>query len=37
MTKPMLPSTREKLLKEFEESNQKLWQFLGRDLSMWEK
>jgi Sulfotransferase domain len=33
----MLPETREKLLKEFIEPNQKLAEFLNRDLSHWSK
>lgn len=34
---PMLPETREMLLAQFREPNQKLAEFLGRDLSHWNK
>ncbi|MGB6168153.1 MAG: hypothetical protein WBF52_11240 [Geitlerinemataceae cyanobacterium] len=34
---PMLPETRQMLLEHFREPNQRLAEFLGRDLSHWEQ
>lgn len=34
---PFLPETRERLLRRFEEPNRRLAEFLGRDLSMWNR
>ncbi len=34
---PLTPETRARLLREFEEPNRRLAEFLGRDLSMWSK
>jgi hypothetical protein len=34
---PMLPETRQMLLEYFSKPNQQLAEFLGRDLSHWER
>ncbi|MBR8828136.1 MAG: sulfotransferase domain-containing protein [Gomphosphaeria aponina SAG 52.96 = DSM 107014] len=37
LPQPMLPETRQMLIEKFRESNNRLAEFLGRDLSCWDK